>query len=629
MQTAQELFEKGIDLQQRGLFSHAIAEYERALEIEPHNVDIMLNLGAACLQYGLSDKAIKFLTRVLQKDPGNTLALYNIGKAFVYRDDPETALEAFYKANELMPDDIDVKKSIASCYKSLKRYQEAAELTDSFINKVIDDYDYIMNHAETLMCIEDYMGALDIYRKAVDLACDSSEPLMGIFKCQQRLGNREKAITALKRAMMLEPENQDFHIKLVDILIEDGKIQEAADLLKQGIESLSEFDLLEEKFNELTRRLPILKKRSGLTALRRKTSPYEMEVYDILDNLYNGTLKFDSAIKELQTMREKDPEDLFIADELANLFFQARMFDEAAEIYSQIHTSVPSAPRYRIDLAKSLAMKGDIVAARAILKDSLRDMGHLLELNLAMTELDLFEKDFEKAAGRLEMIKKEFPEDNHAVFLYGYTAMRLDNLNKAEESFNQLLENGCLDEELALWYSRLCVLKGCPQKALKVWETGFNDDIKSLVEVITKAELTLASGMSDKVVEHLKCIGEYHPRFIEDHLLFGKAFFFAANFADAQREFDLVLKHETKNSEAMAMSAINYLIRGKSSKFWRYWQYAIDCDTLFAVLPAMILKNTFNFSQKERLKSETKKILDISNLSKPDKSRIVRLLNNL
>ncbi|NCB39257.1 MAG: tetratricopeptide repeat protein, partial [Erysipelotrichia bacterium] len=79
MESAQEIFQKGIDLQQRGLFDHAIEEYERALKLEPENIDIMVNLGAACLQKGLSDRAIKILSRSLEKDPVNSPALYNIG----------------------------------------------------------------------------------------------------------------------------------------------------------------------------------------------------------------------------------------------------------------------------------------------------------------------------------------------------------------------------------------------------------------------------------------------------------------------------------------------------------------------------------------------------------------------
>jgi tetratricopeptide (TPR) repeat protein len=628
METAQEYFLKGIDLQQRGLFDNAIEEYERALNLEPENNDILVNLGAACLQKGLSDRAIRLLSKALKADPDNSLALYNIGKAFVYQDDFESALLAFERALELLPEDLEVKKSIFHCYQKLDNIESAAELGESIIEKMIDDSGFLLMLGDIFMRLEKFENALQIYRKASAVACDSIEPLMGIYYSQLALNNREKAATTLKRAMMMEPENQQLQVMMVDLLLEDGCIQEAVDLLKKGISSLEDPSMLQDKFNELARRLPILRKKVDAAGLRVKQSAYETDVYDILDNLYDGKTSLDIALKELNSLRQRDPDDLFIAKELANLLFQSRDFEKAAEVYSEIRASVPSDPNSRVELAKSLAMNGDSEAARAVLKEAVRDLGHCPELSMALVELDLFDKEFARAAGRLDMVLKEYPYEPHALFLYGYTALRLNELNLAEKYMQELLEKTPEDEELVVWYSRLCILQGMPQRALEAWNR-FHDGIESLVEIITRAELTLASGDSRGIMKWLKRIGEYYPRFMEDHLLFGKAFFFAGDFASAQREFDLVLKHEARNAEALAMSAMNMLIRNKVSRFWNYWHQAVDNDSLYAVIPGIILKNSLNFTQKERLKAETRKIIEIASLKEEDRARLVILLKNL
>lgn len=628
MDTAQGYFQKGIDLQQRGLFDHAIEEYERALNLEPDNIDILVNLGAACLQKGLSDRAIKLLSRALEKDSSNSLALFNIGKAFIYREDPEAAMMAFQRAEDLLPDDIDIKKSIFFCYLELGKREEAVDLGLSIIDKLATNADFLLSLGESLLLLENYEQALEVFRKASSAACDSTVPLMGIYRAQLALGNKEKAITSLKRAMMVDPEKQEFQVIMVDHLIEDGRIQEAVDLLKKGIESLAESKLLQDKYNELARRLPILRKKVDAATLQIKQSPYETDVYDILDRLYDGKIPLDVAVIEIGQLKKRDPSDLFIARELANLLFQARDFNRAAEIFSEIHVSVPSEPIYRVELAKSLAMKGDPEAARVILKDAVRDLGHGPELAIALVELDLFDKEFSRAAGRLDMVLNEYPDEPHAMFLYAYTALRLHELDTAEKCFVKLLEKSPRDEEVAIWYSRLAILQGTPAKALEIWKK-FDDGIESLVEILAKVELTLASGDSRGIMKFLRQIGEYHPRFMEDHLLFGKAFFFAGDFSSAQREFDLVLKFEAKNAEALAMSAMNSLIRNKTSKFWNYWYHAVENDSLYAVIPALILKNSLNFSQKERLKAETRKIIEIGKVKDADRARLVRLLQNL
>jgi tetratricopeptide (TPR) repeat protein len=371
-----------------------------------------------------------------------------------------------------------------------------------------------------------------------------------------------------------------------------------------------------------------LRKKADAASLRVKQSPYETDVYDVLDKLYDGKISLDIALAELEHLKKKDPADLFIAAELANLLFQVRDFERAAEIYSEVHASVPSDPYYRVELAKSLAMKGDPEAARVILKEAVRDLGHCPELAMALVELDLFDKEFSRAAGRLDMVLNEYPDEPHAMFLYAYTALRLNEYAASEKMFLRLQEKIPGDEEATLWYSRLAILQGQPEKALDAWRQ-FDDGIESLVELITRVEVTLASGDSKGIIKYLKRIGEYHPRFVEDHLLFGKAFFFAGEFASAQREFDLVLKHEANNAEALAMSAMNSLIRNKISRFWNFWYTAVENDSLYAVIPAMILKNSLNFSQKERLKAETRKIIEIGSLKDEDRMRLVRLLQNL
>ncbi|MDD3145699.1 MAG: tetratricopeptide repeat protein [Candidatus Riflebacteria bacterium] len=628
MEAALELFQKGVDLQQRGLFDHAIEEYEKALKLEPDNIDVLVNLGAACLQKGMSERAVKILTLALNKDPENSLVLYNLGKAFIYREEYETALSTFQKALDILPGDNDIKKLISKCLRLMGRYRDSVEIMLGLIDVIATDSVALLELAGDLKMLERFDEALDVFRRASSVACDSVEPLRGIYECQLRLGNREKAMTALKRAIMIEPFNQPLLVNLADLFLADGRIQEAVDVISRGMETVKDPRLLQEKYNEMARRLPVLKKKAAATMMAVRQSPFETEVYDVLDALYDGRVGLDVAVKELEALRSREPSDILIADELANLLFQARQFDRAAEIYSELYLGRPRETSHRVSLARSLAMKGDVEAARTILKDSVRDLGHVAELDLALAELDLFEKEFLRAAGRLEIILKEHPGEMHALFLYAYTALRLDELELAEKTFHQLFEKNAADEELAVWYARLSILQGNPERALKIWE-GFSDGMESLVEIISKVELTLFAGDSKGIMKHLHKIGDYHPRFIEDHLLFGKAFFFAGDFAAAQREFDLVLRLESRNAEALAMSAMTFLIRNKSAKFWNYWQRAIECDSIYAVLPALILKNSINFSQKERLKTETRKLIEIASISDADRSRLKRLLQSL
>ena len=383
--TAFAYFQRGVNLQQKGVYDCAIQEYDRALKIEPDNIDILLNCGAACLQKGWVEKAINLLVRVLEKNQDNTLALYNIGKAFLYSEDYESAVEVFRRLNALTPEDKDVRRLLAASLRQVGKYREAVDINLDILDFLSSDVNALLELAGDLKMLERFENALTVYKKASEVARDSIEPLIGVYKCQLKLGNNEKAIIALKRAMMIEPQNQKLITMLADIYIDEGKIQEAVEILVKAMETIPDAEMLHDKYNEMVRRLPILKKKTNIANYVTTQSNFETEVYNILDSLYDGKIQLDAAIGELEVLRSREPGDLLVADELANLFFQSRQYDKASEIYSALLLSYPKEPKHRIDLAKSLSMKGDIEAARETLTSSIKELGPIAEFELALT----------------------------------------------------------------------------------------------------------------------------------------------------------------------------------------------------------------------------------------------------
>ncbi len=623
-----DLYNKAVAAYDRGSYEIAIQEYEKALEIEPENVDILVNLGAVCLQKRKVDQAINYFSSALTIDPDNSMALYDIGKAYMYKQDYRLAYMAFQQASGLLPEDLEIKQLMVSCLRSLGKYKDAVGIMLDNVEKFSDNVDALMELGGDLKMLARYEEALEIYRKASDAACNSIEPLKGIYDCQIHLGHKDKAQTTLKRAMMIEPSNQEVILRLTDLYLEENKIQEAVELITKGLETIESPIQLREKYNEMVRKLPILKKKTSPSKFVPGQSSHETEVFDILDKLYDGKMPIESALNELGILHKREPQDILIADEYANLLYQTRQFEKSAEVYSELYLARPNFPVHRVDLAKSQAMKGDVEAARTTLTDAIRDLGHQAELDLALVELDLLERDFEKAGARLDMIVKEFPDDVHALFLYAYTAFRMDKVDIAEETYEKLLEIASGDEEVAMWYSRLAIMTGKPEKALKVWDT-FNDGIDSFVEIMCRIELNIAMGDTSQIMKLLCKIGDYKPRFIEDHLMFGKAFFYAEEFPSAQREFDTVLRFEPQNAEALGMTAVTSLMRNKTAQFASVWQRAIYLDSLYAILPMMILKSCMKFIPKEKLRNETKKLMNIASLSAPDYSRLKRLYDSL
>ena len=109
-----EIYNKAVAAYDRGAYEIAIQEYEKALAIEPENVDILVNLGAVCLQKRRVEPAINYFSKALTNDPNNSMALYDIGKAYMFKQDYRLAYLAFQQASGLLPEDLEIKQLMVS-----------------------------------------------------------------------------------------------------------------------------------------------------------------------------------------------------------------------------------------------------------------------------------------------------------------------------------------------------------------------------------------------------------------------------------------------------------------------------------------------------------------------------------
>ncbi|OIP26362.1 hypothetical protein AUK22_06885 [bacterium CG2_30_54_10] len=625
MENAQELFHRGVDLQERGLFDQAIENYNRALSLEPDNEDVLINIGAAFLQKGLAQKSVELLSRALNRNQDNPLALFNIGKAYLFLEDLTKALAAFERTEEFLPDDVEVKSSRAQVLRAMGRKSESVGVLLPLAEKLAGKPDELLALGRDLLSLERWQDGLEVFRKAVNAVPASTEALEGLIRCQMALDTKEKAMTSVKRALMMAPSHPPFHVLMVDLLLADSQIEPAIDHLKRAIARVPDEPILRMKMDEVLRRLPVLQKRAGEPMAGAKLSSFETQVYDILDALYDGKATFAMAIHEMRDLHKKDPADHFVTDELANLLFQSRQFAEAAQLYTALYGAQPQEPRHRINLAKSISLDGDIKGARQFLLDSMLELPTIPEIPLTLVELKLLEKNFQGALQTLVQTLADFPEHPHGLFLQGYIAMRLNDLDMAERAFKQLLPLAPNDEEVAVWYGRLSVLRGHPEEGQALWDK-LRDGMESLVEIISRVELFLAAGLPAAVMPWLRRIGDYKPRFLEDRLLFGKAFFYSGDFAGAQKELDAILKEDPENGEALALAALAYLGRNKPNKFWFYWQKAVEKDSLQAAFLGLVLAKVLNFAQAERIRVETRKLLEIAVSDGTDRIRMTDLL---
>jgi tetratricopeptide (TPR) repeat protein len=133
------IYNRGISKLQKGDYDGAIGDLSRAIELSPNTADYYNDRGLAKLRKGDSDGAIADFTRAIEVDVGNAVAYRNRAVAKNLKKDADGALADYDRAIELDPKNAGafnnrgmLKKAKGDLDGAIADFTSAIELNDKF-----------------------------------------------------------------------------------------------------------------------------------------------------------------------------------------------------------------------------------------------------------------------------------------------------------------------------------------------------------------------------------------------------------------------------------------------------------------------------------------------------------------
>ena len=163
----------GNALDQKGSLDEAIAHYQKALKINPDNVDARNNLGNALRQKGRVDEAIAHYQKALQIKPGYAEAHYNLGIALGQKGRMDEAIAQYQEALQINPDYADAHINLGNALLQTGRLDEA----------------------------------IAHFQKALQINPDLAETHNNLGNAFLQKGNEAEAIAQFQQALQLEPDD--------------------------------------------------------------------------------------------------------------------------------------------------------------------------------------------------------------------------------------------------------------------------------------------------------------------------------------------------------------------------------------------------------------------------------------
>ena len=220
---------------ERGDIPAAIHEFQKALQLDPQNVNVHNSLGVCYGVLGDHGRALEAFAHALSLESGEYMAVYNMGLIHLLQGRREEALEQFLRAGDMHGDIFEIQFQTGKLRLEMGNPQAARPLLERAARmrsrsgnaqRLLGDCYAELNLPEK---------AIGAYQKAVKVNPGDSLALSALGRLFDERGeNPEIAMIFCKESVSLSPENALFRKRLGRLYLKLDRLEEALKEFEQA-----------------------------------------------------------------------------------------------------------------------------------------------------------------------------------------------------------------------------------------------------------------------------------------------------------------------------------------------------------------------------------------------------------
>lgn len=167
-------FQQAFELHKQGKLDDAEELYNKVLEQDPENAEVLNFLGIINLQKFRLSKAEEFIQKAIAISPEQYF-YENLAKVYLEMEDSQNAIKLYKELLDKQPENFDYVFNLASAYKVARDYKNAIKMYERAIELQPENPDSYYNMGLILNNLSKPQEAIKYYKKAVELCPDDTE----------------------------------------------------------------------------------------------------------------------------------------------------------------------------------------------------------------------------------------------------------------------------------------------------------------------------------------------------------------------------------------------------------------------------------------------------------------------
>lgn len=277
--------------------------YRAALRLDPKNVEVCVDLGAALAAKGKLAEAESACRQGLEIDPRHVRTLQKLGTVLADQGKSAEAVERFQEALRIKPDYVAVHNNLGNVLSTLGKKAEAEQHYREAL-RINPEFAETHNNLGVLLVGQGKTEeALKHYEEALRLEPDRAETHHNLAAVLARQGKTAEAIQHYQEALRYRPNSADTHLNLGIVLHGQGQVAAAADHYREALRLKPSWPLAANARAWVLATQEDAKLREGAEAVRlaeqalQATGSKVPEVLDTLAAAYAEAGRFPEAVQ--------------------------------------------------------------------------------------------------------------------------------------------------------------------------------------------------------------------------------------------------------------------------------------------------------------------------------------------